>query len=139
MIETMKSLTRIAAVTVFALAIVAGIHFAGNKASSIVHGQQYSRCDSAAASPACQSAYTGNAAIAAAAQTVVVNDTSVTADNPIVVTYDQSLGTLLAVTCNTTAQQPYISARSPGASFTIKTASTFTTNPGCISWEISPQ
>lgn len=100
-----------------------------------VNAQQYSACNGGtSATPSCQSSASGIVSIAAAAQTVVVSTTAVQATNPIILTYDQSLGTALGVTCNTTAQQPYVSARVTGVSFTIKTGSTFTTNPGCINF-----
>lgn len=124
---------RILAVAILLAAMIAVV--------SVIHApqaqaQQYATCNSAAAAPACQSTSNGNVSIAAAAQTVVVSTTAVQSNNVIIVSYDQSLGTDLSVTCNTTAQQPYVSARVPGVSFTIKTASTFTTNPGCVNFHI---
>lgn len=105
-----------------------------------VHAQgQYGLCVSSATSPGCQSSAYGDVVIAAAAQQVVVSTTAVTANSPIQVQYDYSLGTALGVTCNTTGQLPSISARVAGTSFTIHTGATFTTNPGCFSFRVIPQ
>lgn len=106
----------------------------------ILHAQQYAFCASSATAPACQSASYGAVTIAASAQTVVVNTAAVTASSPINLTYDQSLGTLLSVTCNTTGQALEISARSPGSSFTVKALTgTFSANPGCLTFQVLPQ
>lgn len=132
-------LRRILAVSVLAAAtIIAVLHGWGfHSTPQIVHAQQYAPCAATGATPlSCQSAGRGNVSIAAAASSTVVNDASVGANSSIVVSFDASLGTLLGVTCNTTAQQPYVTARVPGVSFTISTAATFTTNPGCITFEI---
>lgn len=123
-----------------ALAVV-GVLFAPHATKS-VHGQQYAKCVSALASPACQSASYGIATIAAGAQTVVIN-TSAVPTNPIfTLTYDGSTttGTALSVTCNTTSQPLFISAYTVGSSFTVKAATgTFSSNPGCFSWEMNTQ
>jgi hypothetical protein len=85
----------------------------------------------------CTSATAGAVTIASGgATTVVVTTTAVTASSDISVAFDASMGTRLSVTCNTAFQQPYVSARVPGTSFTISTAAAFTTNPGCISWSL---
>lgn len=108
----------------------------------LAHAQQYAECISSATSPGCASAAYGIVTIQASAQTVTVNTTAVTATSPILLTYDYSLGasTALNVTCNTTGQPLEVSARTPGASFTIKAQTgTFSTNPGCMSFHIIPQ
>jgi hypothetical protein len=85
----------------------------------------------------CTSATAGAVTIASGgAKSVVVNTTAVTAKSDISLAFDASMGTRLSVTCNTNFQQPYVSARVPGTSFTISTAAAFTTNPGCISWSL---
>jgi hypothetical protein len=85
----------------------------------------------------CTSATAGAVTIASGGATsVVVNTTAVTAKSDISLAFDASMGTRLSVTCNTNFQQPYVSARVPGTSFTISTAAAFTTNPGCISWSL---
>ena len=93
-------------------------------------------CTSSASPAVCGAKASGAVVIAAAASTVVVHTTAVTANSQIQLTFDSSLGSLLSVTCNTTAQQPYVTARTASTSFTITTGSTFTTNPGCISYTI---
>jgi hypothetical protein len=82
----------------------------------------------------CGSAAAGAVIIAAAATTVTVNTTAVTANSEILVMYDASLSTRLAVTCNATEPALYgITARVPGTSFTI-TATAPITNPACFSY-----
>ena len=107
---------------------------------NVAHAQQYAECVSAATAPACASAAYGIVAIAASAQTAVVQTTAVTANSPILLTYDYSLGTALGVTCNTTGQSLEVSARTAGTSFTVKALTgVFSTNPGCLSFHIIPQ
>ena len=133
----MKRILGIAVLAAIALIIGVAPH-----AITHVHAQQYAECVSIAAAPPCQSASYGIVTIAASAQTVVVNTTAVTATSPILLTYDGSttLGTALGVTCNTTSQPLFVSARTAGSSFTIKAATgNFSTNPGCMSFHIIPQ
>ena len=75
-------------------------------------------------------------AIPAGASTITVNTSSVTANSNIQLTFDATKGTQLGVTCNTTAQQPYVTAITAGTSFTISVPSNFSTNPGCIGFHI---
>lgn len=93
-------------------------------------------CVSIASPAVCGSSQGGFVTIAAAATTKVVNTTSVTANSQISLTFDSSLGTKLAVTCNTTLAPPYITARTAGVSFTITTAAAPTTNPACYSYTV---
>jgi hypothetical protein len=104
------------------------------------------RCAAAgsAANPsavACSAAPSGafSCATNASTGTCVVSTTAVTANSAIFIQPDSSLGTLLSVTCNTTADTgltaPRISARTAATSFTIKLG-TFTTNPLCYSYVI---
>jgi hypothetical protein len=95
-----------------------------------------SNCSSFASPAACGSAAAGNVVIARGSSSVVVNTTDVTANSQIILTFDSSLGTKLHVTCNTGAQQPYVSARTAGTSFAISVPMTFTTYPGCVSYSI---
>ena len=88
----------------------------------------------------CGSAASGFVAVpAGSAQTLVVSDSIVTANSQIHLTEDQSLGTALGVTCDTTSivtiGAPYVSARSVGASFTAKIDGV-STNPVCLSYSI---
>jgi hypothetical protein len=82
----------------------------------------------------CGSASAGAVVIAAAATSVVVNTSAVTANSEIFLMYDSSLGTRLSVTCNATEPALYgVTARSAGVSFTI-TATSPITNPSCFNF-----
>lgn len=132
---------KIFAIVVAMVIVFGGYHFLPKKHTQ-VQAQQYGKCLVTGTSPLnCQSSGYGIVTIAAAASSVVVNTTAVPSNAIIELTYDASTatGTTLGVTCNVTAQQPYVSARSAGGNFTISTASTFTTNPGCIQFEIITQ
>lgn len=89
---------------------------------------------------ACGGSPTGSVVIPAAATSVVVNTSAVTAHSQILLTEDSSLGTLLGATCNTqsllTLGVPKVTARTPGASFTIGLEVAPTSNPLCISYSI---
>jgi hypothetical protein len=99
-----------------------------------------SNCSNSASPAVCANSVRGSVVIAAAATTVVVNTTSVSAISQIWVTFDESLGTKLGVTCNNAgaseAAQYFVSARTAGTSFTIKTSVAPTTNPACLSFGI---
>lgn len=94
------------------------------------------QCFSSSAPAMCGGFIDGFVTIAAGASSVVVNTTAVTGNSEISLTFDMTQGTNLGVTCNTTPQQPYISARTAGTSFTIAVPSNFATNPGCIGFHI---
>lgn len=72
--------------------------------------------------------------MAASGTTVVVDTSAVTATSQIVLTFDSSLGSALSATCNTAINQPTVSARTPGTSFTITMSGSITTNPDCLSY-----
>lgn len=95
-------------------------------------------CSSSASPAVCASAPSGSVVIAAAATTVTVNTTSVTANSQIFISEDDTLGTKLGVTCNTTlAARTYeISARTAGTSFQITSSAAPVTNPACLSYTI---
>lgn len=93
-------------------------------------------CTSGASPAVCGASVVGGVAVAAAATSLVVNTTAVTAKSRIVLTMDSSLGTDLSVTCNTTNIAAWVSARTAGTSFTITTASGPVTNPMCLSYHI---
>lgn len=135
-----RVLARVLWVSLFGIFfLMPGIDFIGIRTPSVATGQQYATCAVTGASPLqCASAAEGFVTIAAAAQTVQVFTTAVTPNARILLTYDSSLGTLLGVTCNTTAQLPTVTARATN-NFTIGTAATFTTNPGCITFKIISQ
>jgi hypothetical protein len=98
-------------------------------------------CSSSAAPAVCGSASAGSFVVAAAATTVTVNTTAVTANSQILLQEDQSLGAKLSVTCNTQSilvlGPPVITARSAGTSFSVAIVVAPTTNPMCVSYTIS--
>jgi len=100
-----------------------------------------SNCSSSASPAVCGSSIAGSVVIAAGATTVQVNTNEVGANTQVFVMPDTTLGTKLAVTCNTTSGQfagPfYISARTAGSNFTIATTGTTPSgNPVCLSFFI---
>jgi hypothetical protein len=97
-----------------------------------------------AASPSvasCGSAVAGSFSCAtnASTATCTVNTTAVTANSQILVQEDETLGTKLGVTCNTSTTviptSRLLAARVAGTSFTINLG-TVTTNPACFSYLI---
>jgi hypothetical protein len=96
-------------------------------------------CSSSASPAVCGSAAAGSFAIAAGATTLTINTTAVTANSQIIMQGDESLGTKLGVTCNTTITSlidPVVTARVAGASFSIATSATIAVNPACFSYMI---
>jgi hypothetical protein len=99
-------------------------------------------CSSAASPAVCTSAAAGSIAIPTGVTSVVlqVNTTAVTANSQIYVVPDDTLGTKLSVTCNSTLATLVggmaITARSAGASFTVTYNGTIATNPLCASFLI---
>lgn len=93
-------------------------------------------CSDSAGAAACGAAPAGSVVIDAAATSVVVSTTAVTANSQITPTFDSSLGTRLGITCNTTIALPAITARTAGTSFTITIAIAPITNPACFSYTI---
>ena len=94
-----------------------------------------------AAAVNCGAAPAGSVAVSAGTSSVtLVSSTVVTANSQIMLTVDESLGTLLNVTCNTSttsgALVAVISARSAGNSFSIETPGVSATNPVCVNYEI---
>lgn len=100
------------------------------------NGLEVTNCTSSASPAVCGANLSGSVTVAAATTTVTVNTSVVTANSVILLTFDSSLGTKLGVTCNTTFDQPYVTARTAGTSFTITVASAPTTNPVCMSYMI---
>lgn len=90
-------------------------------------------CSSSASPAVCGSAAAGSFILPAAATSVTVNTTAVTANSQIIVVNDDSLGTKLGVTCNTALDQVFVSARVAATSFTI-TGTAPVTNPNCYSY-----
>jgi len=93
-------------------------------------------CSSSAAPAVCAAAAAGSVIIPAAGTDVTVNTTAVTANSQIFAIFDQSLGTKLGVTCNSTTANPHIGARVAGTSFTIHANVSPITNPACFSYFI---
>ena len=98
-------------------------------------------CSSSASPAVCGSASAGSVTIAAAATTIVVNTSAVTANSQIFVFPDETLGTKLSVTCNSTlataASGLAVTARTAGTSFTISTLATVAVNPVCLSYLVT--
>lgn len=99
-----------------------------------------SNCSSSAAPAVCGSASGGSIAVPTGTNpTLTVNTTAVTANSQIIMNIDESLGTRLSVTCNTTLTtltNPVITARTPGTSFTVQIGATIAVNPACASFVI---
>jgi len=105
------------------------------RASANLFGSE-TNCSSSAGPAVCAAAAAGSVVIPAAGTDVVVNTTAVTANSQIFAIFDQSLGTKLGVTCNSTTANPHIGARVAGTSFTIHANVSPITNPACFSYFI---
>jgi hypothetical protein len=126
-------------------ASVTDVHNGGAADAAAVHAKAYdtaSNCSSSASPAVCGSAAAGSAALPtnAVSSSIVVNTTAVTANSQIFVQTDDTLGTKLSVTCNSTIATLVggltISARTPGTSFTIANNVAVVTNPLCVSYLI---
>lgn len=101
-----------------------------------------SNCSSAATPAVCGSATAGSVLIptGTVSSTLTVNTTAVTANSQILFYPDDTLGTKLSVTCNSTLATliggSAITARTPGTSFQITFNGTITTNGVCGSFVI---
>jgi len=97
-------------------------------------------CSSSASPAVCASAAAGSVAVPTGTNpTLVVNTTAVTANSQIFLNIDESLGTKLSVTCNTTLStlvNPVITSRTAGTSFTFVIGAIIATNPACVSYSI---
>lgn len=99
-------------------------------------------CSSSASPAVCGSAAAGSVLIptGTTSSTLQVNTTQVTANSQIVFYPDDSLGTRLSTTCNSTLATlvggSFISARTPGTSFTITFNGTIAVNGVCGSYVI---
>jgi hypothetical protein len=98
-------------------------------------------CSSSASPAVCGVAAAGSVAVPTGTNaTLTVNTSAVTANSQILVQSDETLGTKLSVTCNTTLAsvivEPVVTARVAGTSFTITISGTTTTNPVCLSYLI---
>lgn len=114
----------------------------GNAAGTLKSGAYATgtNCSSSASPAVCSAAPAGSVVIAAAASTVTVNTTAVTANSQIFLTADDTLGTKLSVTCNSTLATLIgglaVTARTAGTSFQITSGATPAVNPLCISYFI---
>lgn len=99
-------------------------------------------CSSSASPAVCAAAPSGSVALPtnAVSSSVQVNTTAVTANSQIFVMTDDTLGTKLGVTCNSTVATLVggltVSARSAGSSFTVSNNVAVVTNPLCVSYFI---
>jgi hypothetical protein len=90
----------------------------------------------------CGSAAAGSAALPtnAVSSSIQINTTAVTANSQIFYATDDTLGTKLGVTCNSTVATLVggltISDRTPATSFTISNNVAVVTNPLCVSYFI---
>jgi hypothetical protein len=113
----------------------------GTQAAGILGSAQWvtpTACLQSVSPAACGANVTGRIALAAAATTLVVNTSKVTAASEIFLQRDDSLGTALSVTCNTQSTlvlgTPRVTARTAGTSFTITVDAAPTTNPLCMTY-----
>lgn len=97
-------------------------------------------CSDSAGAAACGSAAAGSFVIDAAATSVVVSTTSLTANSQVFLQEDSSLGARLGVTCNTQSililGPPVITARTAGTSFTVSIVVGPTATPMCLSYHL---
>ena len=97
-------------------------------------------CSNSASPAVCLAAAAGSVALPTGTNpTLTVNTTAVTANSQILLNVDESLGTKLGVTCNTTLStllNPVVTARVAGTSFTFTIGAIIATNPACVSYEI---
>jgi hypothetical protein len=106
------------------------------------HPQQVTVTPKLAYSPVCTSTScaadpAGFVSIAVGSASVTVTTSAVTANSQILAQMDTSLASALGVTtCNNATKLYYVSARTPGTSFTISTATALATNPACLSYVI---
>lgn len=123
---------------VMAVAIGAAPITGGGGPNTVGHLWTSSNCSSGASPAVCAGASAGGGAVPTGVNPTLVVDTStVTANSQILLTPDETLGTKLSVTCNTTitTQGPLVvTARSAGVSFTVEVDATVGTNPVCFSW-----
>lgn len=97
-------------------------------------------CSSGASPAVCGSSSAGSVALPTGTNpTLQVNTTAVSANSQIILTVDESLGTKLGVTCNTTLStllNPVVTARTASTNFTFTIGAIIASNPACVSYEI---
>jgi len=101
-----------------------------------------SNCSSSASPAVCGTAPAGSVAFPTGVTSVAltVNTTAVTANSQIFFASDDTLGTKLGVTCNSTLATLVggiaVTGRVAGTSFTLTYSGTIATNPLCVSYSI---
>lgn len=122
-----------------------GCAASGNLLANLVTAALYATvtdCASSASPAVCAAAPTGAVAIATGtvSETLTVNTTAVTANSEILLQVDETLGTKLGVTCDSTLTEVIggvtITARTATTSFQITHSGNITTNPLCLSYTI---
>ena len=97
-------------------------------------------CASAISPAGCGTAASGSVALPTGTNpTLVVNSSAVTANSVIELTVDESLGTKLGITCNTTLStllNPVVTARTAATSFTFTIGAVIASNPACVNYVI---
>jgi hypothetical protein len=97
-------------------------------------------CASSASPAACGSAWTGFIVVPAGMSIQTVNTTALDANSKIIFQVDDTIGTPLGVSCDTTPADLFggfaVTGRTPGTSFTFTSAITPSTNPLCISYHL---
>lgn len=94
-------------------------------------------CASSASPAVCGSAIAGHVNILTGNTIINVQTTALTANSQIIIQEDQTLGTRLGVTCNTTLGRDYvISARTAGVSFSVLSSAAPAVTPACLSYLI---
>lgn len=90
-------------------------------------------CNDSAGAAACGSASAGAFVMDAAATTVTVSTTAVTANSEIVIQEAPALNTRLSVTCNTTTGRNFtVTTLTAGTSFVVTSSAAPVTNPACL-------
>lgn len=94
-------------------------------------------CSSSASPAICGSAPSGSFIIPVSATGVTVNTSAIDTASQVFIMQDQSLGSKLGVTCNTTTFAVFVLvSKTPASSFSLATSVTPTTNPFCMSYFI---
>lgn len=97
-------------------------------------------CDVVAGCSGGNGSITGSSTIVAAGTTRTITNAYVTASSKIIISRDDTLGTLLSVTCNTqsslTLGTPRVTTRTAGTSFVVSVDVAPTTNPLCFTWAV---
>lgn len=89
------------------------------------------------ANPApCDAGRAGMVAIPSNIETLTITTTAITSINQIFLTSDQSLSTILGVTCSSHVDSPHVESRVPGVSFAVHVSAIPGANPVCLNFMI---